>query len=261
MAPNPEKPMFTLLPAVDVQDGRAVRLVKGAAGTETDYGDPVAAARAWVDQGAPWLHVVDLDAAFGRGDNRSVIADVVRSVANDVPVEVSGGLRDDAALDAALATGATRAVLGTAALENPDWVASAIARYGDRVAIALDVRGDRLAARGWVQEGGLLDETLARLNSEGASRFIVTDVERDGTMNGPNLHLLKHVLKATSQPVIASGGVARLEDLHKLTELVSHGLEGVIVGRALYDGAFTLAEAIAAIEPRFDLYFWGPPQP
>ncbi len=261
MAPTPEKPLFTLLPAVDVQDGRAVRLVQGAAGTETDYGDPVAAARAWVEQGAPWLHVVDLDAAFGRGENRTIIADIVRAVADDVRVEVSGGIRDDEALDAALATGATRVVLGTAALEDPDWVASVIARHGERVAIALDVRGDRLAARGWVHEGGLLDETLARLDAEGAARFIVTDVERDGTMHGPNLHLLKHVLKSTSRPVIASGGVARLEDLHKLTELVPHGLEGVIVGRALYDGAFSLAEAIAAIEPRFDLYFWGPPQP
>lgn len=254
-------PTFTLLPAVDIQDGTAVRLVQGAAGTETSYGDPVAAARAWVEQGAPWLHVVDLDAAFGRGDNRSVVADVVRAVAGDVRVEVSGGLRDDAALAAALETGAHRAVIGTAALEDPEWVASAISRYGDRIAVALDVRGDRLSARGWTSEGGPLDEGIARLDAAGCARYIVTDVERDGTMHGPNLHLLKHVLRTTDAPVIASGGVARLEDLHRLMDLADHGLEGVIIGRALYDGAFTLPEAIAAVEPRFDLWTWGPPQP
>ena len=254
-------PTFTLLPAVDIQDGTAVRLVQGTAGTETSYGDPVAAARAWVEQGAPWLHVVDLDAAFGRGENRSVVADVVRAVAGDVRVEVSGGLRDDAALAAALETGAHRAVIGTAALEDPEWVAGAISRYGDRIAVALDVRGDRLAARGWTSEGGLLDEGIARLDAAGCARYIVTDVERDGTMHGPNLHLLKHVLRTTDTPVIASGGVARLEDLHRLMDLADHGLEGVIIGRALYDGAFTLPEAIAAVEPRFDLWTWGPPQP
>lgn len=255
------KPMFTLLPAVDVQDGTAVRLVRGEAGTETAYGDPVAAARSWVEQGAPWLHVVDLDAAFGRGDNRAIIAEVVRAVASDVRVEISGGIRDDAALTAALETGATRVIIGTAALEDPDWVRTAIDRFGERVAVSLDVRGDHLAARGWTREGGPLDETLARLEAEGCARYIVTDVERDGTMHGPNLHLLRKVLAQTTRPVIASGGVARLEDLHKLTELVGHGLEGAIVGRALYDGAFTLAEAIAAIEPHFDLFTWGPPQP
>lgn len=255
------EPVFTLLPAVDIQDGTAVRLVQGEAGTETSYGDPVAAARSWVEQGAPWLHVVDLDAAFGRGSNHEVVANVVRAVAADVHVEVSGGLRDDAALEAALATGATRAVIGTAALEDPDWVASAIDRWGDRIAVALDVRGDRLSARGWTREGGMLDETLARLEAAGCARYVVTDVERDGTMHGPNLKLLKHVLHQTTRPVIASGGVSRLEDLHRLMDLAEHGLEGVIIGRALYDGAFTLAEAIAAVEPRFDLFFWGPPQP
>ncbi len=261
MALPPQKPAFTLLPAVDVAEGRAVRLVQGAAGTETDYGDPVAAARGWVEQGAPWIHLVDLDAAFGRGDNRSVIHRVVEAVGADVHVEIAGGIRDDAALDAALATGASRAVIGTAAMENPDWVRSAIDRHGDRLAVSLDVRGHTLAARGWTSEGGDLFETISRLDSDGCARYIVTDVDKDGMMHGPNLHLLKKVCDHTDRPVIASGGIARLEDLHKLADLVTHGIEGAIIGRALYENAFTLAEAVAAIEPRFDLFFWGPPQP
>jgi 1-(5-phosphoribosyl)-5-[(5-phosphoribosylamino)methylideneamino] imidazole-4-carboxamide isomerase/N-(5'phosphoribosyl)anthranilate isomerase len=261
MALPPEKPVFTLLPAVDVADGRAVRLVQGAAGTETDYGDPIEAARAWVEQGAPWIHLVDLDAAFGRGENRAVLAAVVEAVGADVHVEISGGIRDDAALDAALATGASRAIVGTAAMENPDWVRSAIAGHGDRIAVSLDVRGHTLAARGWTTEGGDLFETLTRLDADGCARYVVTDVEKDGMMHGPNLHLLKKVCDHTDRPVIASGGISRLEDLHKLADLASHGIEGVIIGRALYEGAFTLAEAVAAIEPRFDLFFWGPPRP
>ena len=191
MAPPPEKPVFTLLPAVDVADGRAVRLVQGAAGTETDYGDPIEAARGWVEQGAPWIHLVDLDAAFGRGENRAVLAAVVEAVGADVHVEISGGIRDDAALDAALATGASRAIVGTAAMENPDWVRSAIARHGDHIAVSLDVRGHTLAARGWTTEGGDLFETLTRLDADGCARYVVTDVEKDGMMHGPNLHLLK----------------------------------------------------------------------
>ncbi len=261
MAPSPQKPAFALLPAVDVAEGRAVRLVQGAAGTETDYGDPVAAARSWVEQGAPWIHLVDLDAAFGRGDNRAVIHRVVQAVGGDVHVEVAGGIRDDASLDAALASGASRAVIGTAAMENPDWVRSAIDRYGDRLAVSLDVRGHTLAARGWTTEGGDLFETIGRLDADGCARYIVTDVEKDGMMHGPNLHLLKKVCDHAERPVIASGGIARLEDLHKLADLATHGIEGAIIGRALYENAFTLAEAVAAIEPRFDMFFWGPPQP
>lgn len=261
MALPPQKPAFTLLPAVDVAQGRAVRLVQGAAGSETDFGDPVSAARAWVEQGAPWIHLVDLDAAFGRGDNRSVLAKVVAAVAGDVHVEISGGIRDDAALDAALATGASRAILGTAAMENPDWVRSAIAKHGDKIAVSLDVRGHTLAARGWTTEGGDLFEALARLDADGCARYVVTDVEKDGMMHGPNIHLLKKVCEHTDRPVIASGGISRLEDLHRLADLAEHGIEGAIIGRALYEGAFTLAEAVAAIEPRFDLFFWGPPRP
>ena len=258
MAPRP----FVLMPAVDIQQGTAVRLVQGEAGSETGYGDPVRAAESWVDQGARWLHVVDLDRAFGRGSNAEVVARVVAAVRDRVEVvEVAGGIRDDESLAAAPATGAQRVVIGTAALESPDWVASAIAAHGDRIAVSLDVRGTTLAARGWTQEGGDLFEALDRLDAAGCARYIVTDVERDGTMEGPHFHLLHRVCKHTERPVIASGGIAKLEDLHKLVEMMPDGIEGAIVGRALYDNAFTLADAIAAVQARFDFFEWGPPQP
>lgn len=237
---------LTLLPAVDIVEGQAVRLVRGEAGSETGYGDPLAAALAWQQAGAQWLHVVDLDAAFGRGNNREVIAKVVASV--DVAVEVSGGIRDDAALDAALATGAERVNLGTAALENPDWVRAAIARVGDRIAVGLDVRGTTLAARGWTREGGDVYQTLARLDAEGCARYVVTDVNRDGTLTGPNLDLLRDVCARTDRPVIASGGVATLDDLRALAAIAPLGVEGAIVGKALYARAFTLPEALAAVQ-------------
>jgi len=236
---------LTLLPAVDVADGQAVRLVRGEAGSETAYGDPLAAALAWQEAGAEWLHLVDLDAAFGRGSNRDVIARVVAAV--DVRVEVSGGIRDDAALDAALATGAERVNLGTAALENQDWVRAAIVRVGDRIAVGLDVRGTTLAARGWTREGGDLYATLARLDAEGCARYVVTDVYRDGTLTGPNLDLLRAVCARTDRPVVASGGVATLADLRAIATLAPLGVEGVIVGKALYAGAFTLPDALAAV--------------
>jgi phosphoribosyl isomerase A len=252
---------LVLLPAVDVADGQAVRLVQGKAGTETHYGSPADAARSWVEQGAEWIHLVDLDAAFGRGSNADLLAHVVRDVRSSVKVELSGGIRDDASLARALATGCERVNLGTAALEDPDWTERVISEHGERIAVGLDVRGTTLAARGWTQEGGDLWETLGRLDAAGCARYVVTDVAKDGTMHGPNFHLLKQVCEATSRPVIASGGIARLEDLHKLADMVPHGIEGAIVGRALYDGAFTLAEAIAAIEPRYDPYEWGPARP
>ena len=250
-----------LLPAVDVANGTAVRLVQGKAGTETNYGSPVDAARAWVDQGATWIHLVDLDAAFGRGDNAELLARVVHEVRGAVRVELSGGIRDDETLARALATGCERVNLGTAALEDPDWTARVIAEHGDRIAVGLDVKGHTLAARGWTQEGGDLWETLGRLDAAGCARYVVTDVAKDGTMKGPNFHLLKEVCEATSRPIVASGGISRLEDLHRLAEMVPHGIEGAIIGRALYDGAFTLAEAITAIEPRYDPYEWGPARP
>jgi phosphoribosylanthranilate isomerase len=236
---------LTLLPAVDVASGQAVRLVQGAAGSETMYGDPVEAALAWQRQGADWIHLVDLDAAFGRGSNASLLADVVERL--DVAVELSGGIRDDASLSAALSTGAARVNLGTAALENPDWCDHVCATYGDRVAVGLDVRGHQLAARGWTREGGDLFEVLARLEAAGCRRYVVTDVLRDGTLTGPNLTLLLEVCERTERPVVASGGVSKLDDLRQLAALEPAGVEGVIVGKALYAGAFTVSEALAAL--------------
>jgi phosphoribosylanthranilate isomerase len=239
-----------LLPAVDVADGQAVRLVQGEAGSETSYGDPRDAALAWQEAGAEWIHLVDLDAAFGRGSNRELLAAVVGEL--DVDVELSGGIRDDASLEAALSTGCRRVNLGTAALENPEWTRAAIARHGDRIAVGLDVRGTTLAARGWTQEGGDLWETLERLDADGCARYVLTDVTKDGTLRGPNVELLREFCSRTARPVVASGGVSSLEDLEVLRTLVPSGVEGAIVGKALYAGAFTLVEAlaVAGIPPR-----------
>ena len=231
-----------LLPAVDVVEGQAVRLVQGEAGSETSYGDPLTAALAWQEAGAEWIHLVDLDAAFGRGSNRELLAELVGKL--DVKVEMSGGIRDDASLEAALATGCARVNIGTAALENPDWVRAAIARHGDQIAVGLDVRGTVLSARGWTQDGGELFDVLARLDADGCARYVLTDVRRDGTLTGPNVELLRQVCAATTRPVIASGGVSSLDDLRVLRELVDLGVEGAIVGKALYAGAFTLEEAL-----------------
>ena len=236
---------FELLPAVDVADGQAVRLVQGQAGSETHYGAPLDAALAWQADGAEWIHLVDLDAAFGRGSNAALLAEVVGRL--DIKVEMSGGIRDDESLAAALATGCTRVNIGTAALEKPDWCASAIARYGDKVAVGLDVRGTTLAARGWTQDGGDLWEALTRLDAQGCARYVVTDVTKDGTLRGPNLDLLREVCAATPAPVVASGGVSSLDDLVALAGLAPLGVEGSIVGKALYAGAFTLPEALAAV--------------
>ncbi|MFU8872574.1 bifunctional 1-(5-phosphoribosyl)-5-((5-phosphoribosylamino)methylideneamino)imidazole-4-carboxamide isomerase/phosphoribosylanthranilate isomerase PriA [Micromonospora sp. SL4-19] len=236
---------LTLLPAVDVADGQAVRLVQGAAGSETAYGDPLEAALAWQSDGAEWIHLVDLDAAFGRGSNAALLAEVVGKL--DVRVELSGGIRDDESLRAALATGAARVNIGTAALEDPQWCDRICGEYGDRVAIGLDVRGRTLAARGWTREGGDLYEVLERLDKAGAARYVVTDITKDGTMRGPNLDLLREVCARTDAPVIASGGVSTLDDLRALATLETAGVEGVIAGKALYAGAFTVAEALATL--------------
>jgi 1-(5-phosphoribosyl)-5-[(5-phosphoribosylamino)methylideneamino] imidazole-4-carboxamide isomerase/N-(5'phosphoribosyl)anthranilate isomerase len=240
-----DTPPLVLLPAVDVAGGQAVRLVQGEAGSETSYGDPLAAAFAWQQAGADWIHLVDLDAAFGRGTNRELLAEVVGKL--DVRVELSGGIRDDASLEHALSTGCARVNLGTAALESPDWVRSVIARHGDRVAVGLDVRGTTLAARGWTEEGGELFAVLERLDRDGCARYVVTDVTKDGTLRGPNLGLLRDVCAATAAPVVASGGVSSLDDLRAIAALVPAGVEGAIVGKALYAGAFTLPEALEAV--------------
>lgn len=237
-------PALTLLPAVDVADGKAVRLTKGEAGSETSYGDPVDAALEWASQGAEWIHLVDLDAAFGRGSNHGVIKKVIRSVPKHVHIELSGGIRDDATLRSALATGAKRINLGTAALENPEWAAHVIAEYGEAIAVGLDVRGTTLAARGWTKEGGDLWSVLDRLEAAGCWRYVVTDVTKDGTLQGPNVELLEQVMERTHRPVIASGGIASLDDIAELRTLVPQGLEGAIVGKALYARSFTLAEAL-----------------
>ncbi len=231
-----------LLPAVDVAAGQAVRLVQGEAGSETSYGDPLAAALDWANGGAEWIHLVDLDAAFGRGSNAELLASVVAAL--DVKVEMSGGIRDDESLERALATGCTRVNLGTAALEDPEWTARAIARHGDAIAVGLDVRGTTLAARGWTKEGGDLWEVLARLEDAGCRRYVVTDVTKDGTLRGPNLDLLREVCVRTNAPVVASGGISSLEDLAELRTLVPLGVEGAIVGKALYAGAFTMPQAL-----------------
>jgi len=231
-----------LLPAVDVKDGRAVRLVQGELSAETAYGNPLEVALEFQAAGAEWLHLVDLDAAFGRGENSAQLAEVVGRL--DIKVELSGGIRDDESLARALATGCTRVNLGTAALENPEWTARVIAEHGDRIAVGLDVRGHVLAARGWTKEGGDLFETIERLERDGCARYVVTDVTKDGTLQGPNIELLKAVCAVTSKPVVASGGISSLADIAALSALNSLGVEGAIVGKALYAGAFTLEQAL-----------------
>ena len=237
-------PELVLFPAVDIADGKAVRLVQGEADSATSYGDPVDAAADWADQGAEWIHLVDLDAAFGRGENRAVIRRVIRAMKGRLQVELSGGIRDDESLERAVEMGVKRINLGTAALENPDWAASVINRYGDLVAVGLDVRGTTLAARGWTKEGGDLWEVLERLEQANCSRYVVTDVTKDGTLKGPNLQLLRDIAERTDRPIIASGGVSSLDDVAALRELVPIGVEGAIIGKALYAGAFTLREAL-----------------
>jgi 1-(5-phosphoribosyl)-5-[(5-phosphoribosylamino)methylideneamino] imidazole-4-carboxamide isomerase/N-(5'phosphoribosyl)anthranilate isomerase len=231
-----------LLPAVDVKDGRAVRLIQGDLSAETAYGNPLEVALEFQAAGAEWLHLVDLDAAFGRGENSALLAEVVGRL--DIKVELSGGIRDDESLRRALATGCRRINLGTAALENPEWTSKVISEFGDRIAVGLDVRGHILAARGWTQEGGDLFETIERLERDGCARYVVTDVTKDGTLKGPNLELLKEVCAVTRKPVVASGGISSLEDIAALAQLNSAGVEGAIVGKALYAGAFTLQEAL-----------------
>jgi 1-(5-phosphoribosyl)-5-[(5-phosphoribosylamino)methylideneamino] imidazole-4-carboxamide isomerase/N-(5'phosphoribosyl)anthranilate isomerase len=215
--------------------------------------DPLRAALAWQRAGARWVHLVDLDAAYGRGSNAELIAAIVGEL--DVSVQLSGGIYDETALGAALATGCQRAVIGTIAMENPDWVYRAVAQHGGRVAVGLDVadrlgrRGYRLAPRGGDRQFGSLTGALARLESAGCARFVVTESARDGALTGPNLSLLRYACRHTSRPVIASGGVSSLADLRALGGLAGHGVEAAIVGKALYTGAFTIEQALTALEP------------
>jgi 1-(5-phosphoribosyl)-5-[(5-phosphoribosylamino)methylideneamino] imidazole-4-carboxamide isomerase/N-(5'phosphoribosyl)anthranilate isomerase len=238
-------PKLILLPAVDVSNGLAVRLTRGQTGTEATHGDPLDAARDFLDQGAEWLHLVDLDAAYGRGDNADVLRRVVDELAGSMSIQLSGGIRDEVSLNRALAAGVRRVNLGSAALANPDWVASAISEHGDRVVVGLDVRGSTLAPRGTTDIGADVFVTLELLESAGCSRYIVTDVDTDGAMSGPNLQLLSNVANRTNTPVIASGGIATLDDIAAIRDLVNVGVEGAILGKALYAGAFTLTDALA----------------
>ncbi|WP_018142695.1 bifunctional 1-(5-phosphoribosyl)-5-((5-phosphoribosylamino)methylideneamino)imidazole-4-carboxamide isomerase/phosphoribosylanthranilate isomerase PriA [Alloscardovia criceti] len=235
--------MLTLLPAVDVRNGKAVRLRQGESGSETDYGSPYEAAQQWVDQGAEWIHMVDLDAAFGTGDNRAQVHSIVEQLGDQVHIELSGGIRDDASLDAALQAGAARVNIGTAALENPDWTADVISRYGDKIAVGLDVRGTTLAGRGWTSKGGDLFDMIEVLNQAGCSRYVVTDVNRDGMMSGPNVELLAEVSAHTAAKVTASGGISTLDDLRALSSLGGN-VDAAILGKSLYSHAFTLPEAL-----------------
>lgn len=239
--------MLTLLPAVDVRDGKAVRLRQGESGSETDYGSPLEAARTWLRSGAEWIHLVDLDAAFGTGDNRAELRSIVSELGDRVHIEMSGGFRDDDSLQAALDAGASRVNIGTAALENPEWTAKVIGRYGDRVAIGLDVRGHTLAARGWTREGGDLFETMKALDDVGCSRYVVTDVTRDGMMQGPNIDLLREVAERSEAKITASGGISTLDDLRAIAELNDLGVDSAILGKSLYAGAFTLEQALEAV--------------
>ena len=232
-----------LLPAVDVSRGLAVRLTQGDTQTEESFGSPMDAAQTWITAGAEWIHLVDLDAAFERGDNQSVIQEVVAGC-KEVKIQLSGGIVDQHSLEAALATGATRVNIATPALANIDWVKQAISEFGDRIAIGLDVRGSTLIGRGSSKEVGELQEILAQLEQAGCARYIVTDVAKDGMLQGPNLELLGQVLARTNSPVVASGGISSLEDISKLCELVSEGLEGAILGKALYAKRFSLEQAL-----------------
>lgn len=240
---------FTLLPAVDVVDGQAVRLDKGEAGTEKSYGSPLEAALQWQEQGTTWLHFVDLDAAFGRGSNHEVMAEITKKL--DINVELTGGIRDDASLERALATGAKRVNIGTAALENPEWIGKVLAQYGDQIAVDIAVKeidGEwRTRGNGWVSDGGDLWEVLERLDSQGCKRFVVTDVSKDGTLAGPNIELLRDVSAATDAAVTASGGISTLEDVIEVAKYQDEGIDSVIIGKALYEGRFTLTEALAAL--------------
>jgi 1-(5-phosphoribosyl)-5-[(5-phosphoribosylamino)methylideneamino] imidazole-4-carboxamide isomerase/N-(5'phosphoribosyl)anthranilate isomerase len=222
---------FEILPAIDVKGGKAVRLVQGELSAETQYGEPVQVAQEFAAAGARWIHLVDLDAAFGQGSNFPLIQKVIESV--DLEIELSGGIR-----------GCNRINLGTAALENPEWTEDVIARFGEKVAVGLDVKGRELSSRGWTKVGGDLFETIERLDRAGCSRYVVTDISRDGTLTGPNLDLLREITNFTKTPIIASGGISSIKDVKNVSALSKDGVEGVIIGKALYSGAFTLLQAL-----------------
>jgi 1-(5-phosphoribosyl)-5-[(5-phosphoribosylamino)methylideneamino] imidazole-4-carboxamide isomerase/N-(5'phosphoribosyl)anthranilate isomerase len=236
-----------LLPAIDVAGAKSIRLTAGDSQSATEYGSPLDVAKAFVDSGAQWIHLVDLDAAFSRGSNLETIAEVVQQCPG-IKVELSGGIRDASSLEAALALNPKRVVLSTLALADLDFTAKALEHHGHLIAVGLDVRGSRLEARGQAEQGGELADMLAALEDFGCSRYVVTDVTRDGTLGGPNLELLQYVLARTAKPVVASGGISSLGDIRALKALVQQGLEGAILGKALYANNFTLEQAIEIAE-------------
>lgn len=229
-----------VIPAIDLRAGRCVRLFRGDVDAETVYDDhPVEVARRFETEGARRVHVVDLDAARDDGSNRDVVKDICRNVA--IPVQFGGGLRTVAALEQALEDGAARAILGTAAALDPNLVAEAVARFGDRIVVAVDVRDGRVMTHGWREAGPLLEEAVPSLNLVGAPRYLVTSILRDGTMDGPDLELYRRVLELTDRPVIASGGIRAADDVWALREL---GLEASVVGKAIYSGTLRLEEVV-----------------
>ncbi|MEY3447989.1 MAG: hypothetical protein RLZZ14_513 [Actinomycetota bacterium] len=240
------EPILNVIPAIDIKGARAVRLKQGMKNHVTDYGDPVERAYEFQRAGAEWLHVVDLDAAFGEGSNWKIVESIVKQI--DIKVEVSGGIRDDRSLDRALSSGSHRVTIGTAAMENPAWIAEKFEDLAEKIIVALDIRDGRVATRGWTEETVPYREAIKRLDGAGCLRYMVTDISKDGTLTGPNLSLLEDVASNTESFVIASGGVALLEDIASLRHLVTLGIEGAVIGKALYEGVFTLAEAIEVAE-------------
>ena len=240
------EPILNVIPAIDIKGARAVRLKQGKKDHVTDYGDPVERAYEFQRAGAEWLHVVDLDAAFGEGSNWKIVESIVKQI--DIKVEVSGGIRDDRSLDRALSSGSHRVTIGTAAMENPAWISEKFEDLAEKIIVALDIRDGRVATRGWTEETVPYREAIKRLDGVGCLRYMVTDISKDGTLTGPNLSLLEDVASNTESSVIASGGVALLEDIASLRHLVALGIEGAVIGKALYEGVFTVAEAIEVAE-------------
>ena len=235
-----------IFPAIDVKDGVAIRLTKGELNNQSKYGDPLEVANEFVKSGVNWIHLVDLDAAFGIGDNSEILALIIKNI--NIKIQLSGGIKDEQSLNKALATGCSRINIATSALEQLDWVESVIHKHGDKVCVSLDVNGKVLSPRGSNKSGEDLFQVITRLDKAGCARYVLTDVNRDGALNGPSLELLKEVTSFTKTPIVASGGVSSLSDVKSLMQLTNQGVEAVIIGKALYTGAFTLTQALATVK-------------
>ena len=235
-----------IFPAIDVKDGVAIRLTKGELNNQSKYGDPLEVANEFVKSGVNWIHLVDLDAAFGIGDNSGILASIIKNI--NIKIQLSGGIKDEQSLNKALATGCSRINIATSALEQLEWVESVIHKHGDKICVSLDVSGKVLSPRGSNKSGGDLFQVITRLDKVRCARYVLTDVNRDGALNGPNLELLKEVTSFTKTPIVASGGVSSLNDVKSLMQLTNQGVEAVIIGKALYTGAFTLTQALATVK-------------